>query len=232
MNCSAAHMKYAYMKRSVRQHLYRKPTKSSKYIHKVALLVLTNAAIMSFNAMTISHMPAATTWEFVNTSHAEVAGDNQPDQTTTETGDHREDDSNPTMVKTDHDSIAEEIKRAFPEDHITAQAVAFAESWFNPAKDSELDLMHDNRPFSVGLFQINLTWHEVAGVKCYEAFDGKNYDAIVTDEDLYAKCIALAKDPKINIATARSIYDRSDGSFGRWTTYVTGAYKRYTSQFN
>ncbi len=194
-----------------------------------------NTSTLLFNAYLVISMPVYTPLVFVNPSYAGVEGDIRDSQTTTNTiGEYREADGNPTMVEASSDeSIESQIKEAFPEgDRVTAAAIAYAESHHNPVKASESDLMPDGRPFSVGLFQINLTWHELAGTDCSKAFKGKNYKAVVVDEILYAKCVQLAQDPKVNIQTASSIYQRSGSSFGQWTTFVKGDYKRFVSMFS
>ena len=119
------------------------------------------------------------------------------------------------------------IAEMFPEAKNEALAVFTAESGLNPQTESNIDIMPDGRPFSIGISQINLTWHELNGVKCYEAFEGKNYKAKVINEKLYEECVELAKDPKINLETARGIYDRSGGNFYKWGAFTSGAFSRY-----
>lgn len=219
MNCSAAIMKYAYIKRSVRQHLYRKPTKSSKKIHKIATVSLGVAAIIF---VLIGELNESKTLVFINPSHAEIVGDLQNG------GANERTDSNPILVEQVSESVViGEIKSTFPaESAATAIAIARAESRLVPEKDSDLDIMQDGRPFSVGVFQINLTWHALGGHDCPAAFRGKSFKAVVIDEDLYNTCVKLARDYKINVNKAHDIFERS-GGFGRWTTYITGAYKQF-----
>lgn len=195
---------------------------------------MTNAGVMLFNAYLVVSMPVYTPMVFVNTSQAGVEGDIRNVQTTTNTMvDNREENGNPTMVTTDHnDSVESQIEQAFPKDDaLTAKAIAYAESHHDPKKASNSDVMKDGRPFSVGLFQINLTWHKLAGTDCSKAFSGKNYSAVVIDEELYTKCVELAQDPKVNIETASGIYERSGKSFGQWTTYVNEDYKSFVAMF-
>lgn len=225
-------MKYRYMKRALKQHLYREPTKFSRQIHRVFMLVMINVSITFINVETLRHMPAPTPMIFINPTHAEVLGDKQPEPVTIHDDEPHELNGNRTVVGDQDENVVEIIKSSFPvEDQATAAAISFAESHHNPRKDSDLDKMRDGRPFSSGLFQINLTWHELDGVKCYEAFSGKNYDAVVVNEQLYDQCIELAKNPIINVATAKAIYHRSGGNFNQWTTYTTRAYVRYLKMF-
>jgi len=125
--------------------------------------------------------------------------------------------------------ISAMIAQTFPEETKLAVAVAKAESGLNPDTESWIDRTADGRPFSVGLMQINLTWHELDGVKCYEAFQGKNYKAKVINENLYQKCVKLAKDPKINLETAKGIYERSGNHFGAWGAYLAGSHLKFMS---
>jgi hypothetical protein len=127
-------------------------------------------------------------------------------------------------VVLDETDIERKIKKTFPEESELALAIFKSESGLNPGMESTTDRMADGRPFSVGLAQINLTVHRLDGVKCYEAFEGRNYKAKVVDEDLYKKCIELAKDPDINLACGRGIYDRSGKNFGKWGGYTNKSY--------
>lgn len=101
-----------------------------------------------------------------------------------------------------------------------ASQICFAESSGNVSNVSTSDVMKNDpkkRAFSFGLFQINLTWHSVGGYDCPSAFKGKNYDATVKDEALYAKCVAAAKIAESNINTAIKIHARTG-----WREWSTG----------
>ena len=124
------------------------------------------------------------------------------------------------------DGLAILIAEAFPENPEIMVAIAKAESGMNPRAQSTIDRMADGRAFSHGLFQINLTVSEIAGVKCHEAFHGKNYKAKVINEELFTKCIVLAHNAKYSIGTAREKYDER-GNFTAWGAYTSGAYKRH-----
>lgn len=127
--------------------------------------------------------------------------------------------------------IVDLIKSSFDLAPRTALAVSYTESRHNPSKSSDTDKMRDGRPFSAGLFQLNLTWHQVGGLDCPKAFEGKDYQARVVDETLYAACINAAQDPVLNVETAKQIYVRSGNSFGRWTTFTSGDYTKYLYKF-
>jgi len=66
------------------------------------------------------------------------------------------------------------------------------------------------RPFSIGLFQINLTTHPIGGLNCPEAFEGLNYDCKIVNESLYAQCVEKAKDPSVNIKKACELSNNGD----------------------
>ncbi len=99
-----------------------------------------------------------------------------------------------------------------------ASQTCFEESSGNPASVSATDKMKNDprkRAFSFGLFQVNLTVHKMAGKNCPAAFRGKNYDAVVVNEALYAECVAAAKNPTNNINQAVIIYKAS--GWGAWS---------------
>ncbi|MFA6284980.1 MAG: hypothetical protein WC643_00400, partial [Parcubacteria group bacterium] len=89
----------------------------------------------------------------------------------------------------------------------------------NPLALSKTDKTRDGKSFSVGLFQINLTVHDL-GMGCTSAFSGKNYNATVVNQDLYDKCVAKAQDPSYNISYACQLY-KSRGNFGDWKNTVS-----------
>ncbi|MCI0532638.1 pilin [bacterium] len=90
-----------------------------------------------------------------------------------------------------------------------AAQVCWAESGGVATKESDSDRMADDRPFSIGLFQINLTVHEIGGLDCPSAFNGKNYDAVVINESLYLQCVTAAKNATTNINKACELYGQS-----------------------
>lgn len=218
-------MKYRYMKRSVNQHLFRKPTKRSRQLHKLALLIILNMGVTTTNVNLFQELMTPTKLVFVNPSIAKAAGHPVTVDATTS-----EETANPAQAPAD--LVSTLIERTFPSSDVQlAKAIAYAESRHIPTKASDLDIMQDGRPFSIGVFQVNLTWHTLNGVKCYEAFDGKSYKAVVVDEDLYATCVRLAEDPAVNIKTAFEIYERSGDNFGRWSTFTNEAYIPFLKLF-
>lgn len=114
-------------------------------------------------------------------------------------------------------STEEMIAQAFS-DPRTAIAIAKSESGLNPQTESKWDRMKDGRAFSIGLFQINLTWHKVDGLNCPTAFQGKNYGARVVNEELYQECVSRAKDPQKNIDAAKRL------PFTHWSVYNDNSY--------
>lgn len=101
-----------------------------------------------------------------------------------------------------------------------ASMICYAESRGVIGSVSATDVMRNDpqrRAFSFGLFQINLTYHRVAGLDCPSAFRGRNYTARVINEDLYQRCVAAAKNPQHNIAEAVATYRRT-----QWREWSTG----------
>jgi len=90
---------------------------------------------------------------------------------------------------------------------------------------SKTDLMKDGRPFSSGIFMINLTVHNIGGLNCPNAFKGRNYKAVVINEKLYKQCIDAANDEDINIKKANSIF-KSQGKKA-WGAYLNGSYLKH-----
>ncbi|QQS61780.1 MAG: hypothetical protein IPN70_02585 [Candidatus Moraniibacteriota bacterium] len=103
------------------------------------------------------------------------------------------------------------------------------ESSGDPLKPSVVDRCKkrgNNEPFSIGLYQINLTVHTIGGLNCPSAFNGKNYDCIVINKDLYEKCVKAAQDPNLNIKKACEISGNGN-NIGPWknTAITCGLYK-------
>lgn len=111
-----------------------------------------------------------------------------------------------------------------------AARICNKESGGNPLSESRTDRTADGLPYSVGLFQINLTNSygiRVNGKNCSEAFSvpcqGRNVEqtgrnigrcsARVIDRDLYNACVASAKNATNNLNQACDLYD---GDWGRW----------------
>jgi hypothetical protein len=104
-------------------------------------------------------------------------------------------------------SLIDKIKAVFPEEPDIAVAIAKAESGLKPDTKSYTDYTSDGKPFSVGLFQINLSVHNLDDMACHTAFEGRNYKAKVVNEQLYNDCVALASDVDVNLRKARQIYE-------------------------
>ena len=96
-----------------------------------------------------------------------------------------------------------------------ASSICNAESGGGAGVSSRTDITADGRPFSVGLFQINLTVHDIGGLNCPSAFSGRNKNATVTNEGLYKQCVQAAQDPSTNIAKACTI-GRNGSSWSAW----------------
>lgn len=134
--------------------------------------------------------------------------------------DKRKDD---TLVQ---ETIEEKIAKTFP-GSVIAVAVAKSESGLNPKSHSNVDITKDGHVFSIGLFQINITVHEVGDKDCKKAFKGTSRNAIVVDEDLYQECVQLAENPDVNLAVARSIYENSKNTFNPWGGYTSNGFIKF-----
>lgn len=101
-----------------------------------------------------------------------------------------------------------------------ASQICFAESSANPRAVG--DKTTEGRPVSIGLFQINLTQHDIGGKKCTKAFDskftGSHRNVKVINEELYKDCVAIAMNPSRNIEYAADLYKRSGNSWRQWST--------------
>jgi hypothetical protein len=80
-----------------------------------------------------------------------------------------------------------------------------------------------NDPVSVGLFQINLSAHKMAGLNCIDAFNTVYTAKIAKDRTqcwvknrpLYDQCVAAAEIPANNIAAAKALYG-ANSSWKQW----------------
>lgn len=100
-----------------------------------------------------------------------------------------------------------------------ASQICFAESKGVIRSVSRTDVMRNDpgrRAFSFGLFQINITYHNVSGLPCPTAFNGHNYTATVKNEALYARCVAAAQTVEGNIGEALATYRRT--GWREWST--------------
>jgi hypothetical protein len=125
------------------------------------------------------------------------------------------------MVRTSGGCDYRNFVSAFGSEAVARQAsqICYEESRGVVASVSDTDVMRNDpqrRAFSFGLFQINLTWHEVAGLPCPSAFEGKNYTARVKNEDLYRRCVAAAKTFDGNVREAAATYKRT--GWREWST--------------
>ncbi|MFA6193276.1 MAG: hypothetical protein WC726_00205, partial [Parcubacteria group bacterium] len=99
-----------------------------------------------------------------------------------------------------------------------SQICGYESAGGNPLRLSGTDKTRDGKSFSVGLFQINLTVHDL-GMGCTSAFSGKNYSATIVNQSLYDQCVAKAQDPSFNTSYACKLY-ASRGNFGDWKNTV------------
>lgn len=113
-----------------------------------------------------------------------------------------------------------------------ASRICNAESSGIASSESRSDILRNsgNRPFSIGLFQINLTVHPLScrtisrgtiNLNCPSAFSGRNFDATIINEGLYNQCVELAKNATCNTQKAKEIYTRAGNTWRDWSTAST-----------
>ena len=93
--------------------------------------------------------------------------------------------------------VVKMIEETFPEEKEIAVAIAKCESSLNPETIGDKHMAFP----SVGLFQINQTWHKYS--------------------------TETLKNPKENIRIAKEIHDRW-GNWNAWSCYKQGLYEKYT----
>ena len=127
------------------------------------------------------------------------------------------------QIATSGDCSAESLAKngSWPSDQ--AACVCSAESGMGKQLISKTDKCTGNGTndaVSIGLFQINLTWHKIAGVDCTKAFSGHfsgdSSACYVTDRSLYNQCVTLASDSSNNIAEALNTYKSGGNSWKLW----------------
>jgi hypothetical protein len=103
-----------------------------------------------------------------------------------------------------------------------AGAICMGESHGDTSLGSGVDKCRDGNSFSWGLFQINLTVHQLNGLDCPRAFcdpaNGKcykNYSCRVYDQTLFNQCVAAAKNSTINTAYAAQL-SGAGAHWGQW----------------
>lgn len=101
-----------------------------------------------------------------------------------------------------------------------ASKICNVESHGDPTIGSGVDKCADGNSASWGLFQINITANKIGGLNCPSAFSGgaytsKNHSCRVSDQSLFNQCVAAAKDPSTNIATACRI-GNNGAKWGQW----------------
>lgn len=106
-----------------------------------------------------------------------------------------------------------------------AQCIIRGESTCGAGMVSRTDRMsYDNRAFSFGPMQINLTVHELIGcagqppvLDCKTAFRGRNYSARVINDALYQQCARAAQNIDCGLKNGARI-QRRDGWYPTWST--------------
>jgi hypothetical protein len=103
--------------------------------------------------------------------------------------------------------------------------ICLNESGGDPAIESNVDRCRDGKPFSIGLFQINMTVTDFRlddGTICKhnQIFDGTNFNCTVKNEELYEKCKNGLKNDRFNIMQAVIKYQERRYSFKPWSAYT------------
>jgi hypothetical protein len=107
----------------------------------------------------------------------------------------------------------------------TASKVCYGESRGGASLPSGVDKLGDGTPYSFGLFQINITAHEINGLDCPSAFSkqsctvsscGAGSGVRVVKPALYNQCKAAAIIPANNIAVAYKIYLDAHARWSDW----------------
>jgi hypothetical protein len=99
------------------------------------------------------------------------------------------------------------------------------ESGGDKNKESNVDKCTDGKPFSIGLFQINMVatiFTLQDGTECrpdliFSNYQDNVYNCVVINEDLYNKCKKALKDPKLNIDLAKQKY--AGAGFSPWSAW-------------
>jgi hypothetical protein len=99
------------------------------------------------------------------------------------------------------------------------------ESGGDKNKESNVDKCRDGKPFSIGLFQINMVatiFTLPDGTECrpdltFSNYQNNVYNCVVINEDLYNKCKKALKDPKLNIDLAKQKY--AGAGFSPWSAW-------------
>ena len=129
-------------------------------------------------------------------------------------------------------SLVELENACFGSNANEAGQICAQESGGNPGTSSRTDILADGNPYSIGLFQINLTnsfSQKVNGRSCSSAFSapcqgsavqqtGSNIghcSSTVVDQVLYAACVTAAKDAVTNIVQACKLSSNGT-SWSRW----------------
>ncbi len=117
----------------------------------------------------------------------------------------------------------ENLSSFFGDNAEKASIICNAESGGNPLSASNSDRCKTGETFSFGLFQINLTQHNLSGLTCAHnqsgsPFTAANYACTIKNSELYGKCAAAAKTARVNIEYAVKL---SNGG-SNWSQWSTG----------
>ncbi len=115
------------------------------------------------------------------------------------------------------------LSNAWGNNAAAMSCIAQRESSCDPGRASQSDVTADNRSFSWGMYQINISVNPVScpngqKLNCPQAFNGKNYKATVADQELYAQCVSAAQNIECNTYTAQQLLNNTPNGIRNWST--------------
>jgi len=116
----------------------------------------------------------------------------------------------------------------FGGDASEAACIVRAESACGGSLLSRSDKDRNGYPFSIGIFQVNMTVHHVIGcagigaavndLNCPGAYSGRNYSAYIVNRNLYDQCKKALLNPQCAAKNAVRIRSARGGSWKDWST--------------
>ena len=128
--------------------------------------------------------------------------------------------------KTSGDCSVQNLTAVFGSNASKASGICNAESGALSTAESKTDRCRGNGTndsVSIGLFQVNISAHRVAGLDCPKAFNRTYTASIAKDQtkcwvvnrQLYNQCVKAAKNTQNNIAIARQI-SKNGNTWSQW----------------
>ena len=117
------------------------------------------------------------------------------------------------------------LNQYFPGQTGTAACVLQGESVCGSTHNSTVDVTQNGVPYSVGMWQWNLTVNDIQGcsntpdLNCPAAFTGTNNNAVLVDPTLYQKCSTALKDVNCATINALRLVNTTPKSWDNWSYY-------------